>query len=411
MASSILIVSFYYPPYPKVGSRRWVKFAKYLHRKGKKIRVLAAQMDVDSFSPWDADAREIEHLTTRIHLKYNAPYYKTTLPGNVFSKVRWLASLKLDRLSLKFNKGNPNDQSQKYAPAFLESIRAAVEKEKTDTLIFTANPFHLACHISTLKKEYPHIKFVFDLRDYWSDRTKHLANKIFEYEKKCEAATISNADVILTPADKISSLLKKRYTEKAPAIFTIPHSFDEDDSAGIQPGEKQADGKINLVYAGTLYDHMEANFEVLRQLLAENDNVFLSIYSPVKRYGEYFAGTALESRVAYHNQVPLQQLVKIIAESAAGWIYMFNNNNDDCDFFTTKYFDYLPSRQPVIYIGKEGMASKHIVDNGIGIHLKLNNTANFEQALAQLAHGIRSYDFKQFSFNNSTDKLIAILES
>ena len=97
MQKSVLIVAFYYPPYPKVGSRRWVKFAKYLNRHKTNIHVLAAQMDVDKKSPWDDDAKEIEHLTTRIHFKYWVPYYKRELPVSFFSKIKWQISKKLEK--------------------------------------------------------------------------------------------------------------------------------------------------------------------------------------------------------------------------------------------------------------------------------------------------------------------------
>ena len=75
---TVLIVSFYFPPYGGVGARRWAKFSKYLSKAGVKTHVLAANFDGNS--PWTKDIKELEERTTRIDLPKRKQKYFCVTP-------------------------------------------------------------------------------------------------------------------------------------------------------------------------------------------------------------------------------------------------------------------------------------------------------------------------------------------
>ena len=406
-----LIISFYYPPYPKVGSRRWVKFAKYLNRHQKEVYVLAAQMDVDKNSPWDDDAKEVEHLTTRLHFKYSAPYYKRHTPQSIGAKVRWhFSKWKHQLAKTKAVPGNVADASEKYAPEFLKAAKKIIEQKNISTVIFTASPNHLAYHISTLKKEYPKVKFIFDLRDYWSDWMPHLDKAQYEYESNLEEQTIRNSDIILSPAKKILNTLKLRYPEKAPVMKVLPHAFDNDDFTSITrdtaPGK--ASGFIQLVYAGTMYDNMEDNMFLLSELLSQNPKVYLTFYTFTQDYKELFVN--VNERVNYVKPLPVKEFTVKMQQEADAMLYMRSTLNDDNNFLSSKFFDFLPLKKPIVYLGNEGDALEFITNEKIGFHLSKTSIHHIESLINETNKTIHQFNVSGYSFDAVTKQLEAELE-
>lgn len=409
---SVLIIAFYYPPYPKVGSRRWVKFAKYLNRQNKSVFVLVAQMDVDKNSPWDKDAAEIEHLTTRLHFKYKLPYFKKHIPVSLFDKVRWKCSQWLNKFSTSVN-GNPSDTSEKFAPAFLEAARKIILEKKVTTVIFTASPNHLAYYISTLKNEFKEIKFLFDLRDYWVDWMQHLEADKIEFEKKMERQTILLSDRIISPAEKIIKTLKMRYPEKAEQMSVLPHAFDEDDFLEVlkDTSVTKKHDEITLVYAGTMYNNMQDNMAVLAKLLGDNKRVRLLFYTFTDDYKDYFSNEIINGRVEYIKPLPVKEFLLKVNREADGLFYMRSSLNDDNNFLSSKFFDFLPLKKPIIYLGGKGDALKFIEQNKIGFHLDKDISGSFEKYLKQSRIEMQEFDFEKYSFNEVTKQLIQVIEN
>lgn len=410
MAGNILIITFFYPPYPKVGSRRWVKFAKYLHRSGKSIRLLVAQMDVDKKSPWDEDAQEVEKFVTRLHFKYPLPYYKKTIPVSLMDKFRWHAS---KILSSGKNRNNTTyDNSEIYAPEFLKAARKIIQQENITTVVFTATPFHLAWHLSQLKKEFSNVKFVFDLRDLWTDWMKDFPAEKFQYELQLERETIKNSDLVITPAEKIGEILKARYPGRSDTIKVIPHAFDADD---FKSAENNAAGftrkGVHLVYAGTMYSHMEENMHVLAELLKANNNLYLDLFTFNTDYSEIFKDFIAQKRVKYHQPLSIKSFTGIVNKYADALLYMRSSQSNDTDFLSSKFFDYLLLRKPLVYIGGEGKVDKFIHQNKIGFSLTKDNLADFEKNLSEAKKAVQDFDIQPYSFESVSQYLLKTIEN
>ena len=58
MKANSLFILFYFPPFARVGGRRWAKYLKYLYRQNHNFKVLAG--DYKTTSPWDKDITEYE---------------------------------------------------------------------------------------------------------------------------------------------------------------------------------------------------------------------------------------------------------------------------------------------------------------------------------------------------------------
>lgn len=387
-----------------------MKFAKYLKRHGKDVHVLAAQMDVDKHSPWDDDAREVEAVTHRLHFRYPTPYFKKTQPSTLSTRVRWHASKWYHRLKGEAEKpGNPADESERYAPAFLKKARTLIREKQIRTVIFTASPNHLAYHLSGLKEEFPSVRFVFDLRDYWSDWMPHLDHARQQYEAGLERQTIQRADLIYSPAQKIVDTLRQRYPEKAGALRVLPHAFDHDDFKSLEDAaQPQSRNRIRLVYAGTMYEHMEDNMRVLASLLHHNPLVDLTFYTFTQDYREFFGSFA--ERVHYVKPVPVKLFTRQMQHDADAMLYMRSTMSDDSNFLSSKFFDFLPLRKPIIYLGPEGDALAFIRSERIGFHLGEHSVAQFGSLMDACRNSLQRFDPNPYSFDALTRQLEQDLE-
>jgi hypothetical protein len=408
---SILLITFYYPPYPKVGSRRWVKFAKYLYREKKDIHILTVRINADKKSPWDEDAAEIEHITSRIHFKSKVPYYKRKLPDSLASRVKWHGSKLFNSIKkVRPSLGCPLDDSEIYAKKFISRAKEIILQKNIATVIFTGSPFHLAYHISELKNDFPSVRFIFDLRDYWADWMGHLNASQLQYEIELERKTITNSDLILCPAQKIIDTLKEKYPEKRDFFYLLPHAYDEDDFSDItNTVTLKKDGDITLVYGGTMYPQMDENMHLLATLLKENKHIILKFYTFTKDYSNFFSDEEIKSRVTYVSPLPMKEFVKTVIGEADGMLYMRSKLSNDNNFLSSKFFDFLPLKKPVIYLGEEGDASKFIVANKIGFHLESANLPGFEKELEASKEKLKGFDSSQYSFSHLSRELIAYI--
>jgi hypothetical protein len=406
---SILIVSFYFPPYPKVGARRWAKFAKYLVRAGYPVRVLAATMDVDKESPWDADAAQIEDKVTRLRFQYKVPYFKRTYPRSPGTKVRWHLSRYVSKLAGHLGAGNPADRTEIYAKDFLMNCEKIISRYRITTLIFTASPNHLSYHISTLKKKYPHIKFIFDLRDYWTDWLNHLPPRQYRFEQMMEAETISNADIILSPAKKIIETLQNRYHLKKDSMHVISHAYDPDDfELRGETVPKNKDGVVRLVYAGTLYPELDNEMRLLVEVLKKYPEIKVTFYSFTKDYAAIF--DSVRNQVEYKSPVGLHLFNKIALSEYSGLLYLRGSKDNDRHFFSTKFYDYLPLRLPVVYLGPAGDVSEFIERNKIGFHL-ISVNQDLSVLIVESSMKIKKFQTEKYSFSQVAKALTDIIEN
>ena len=76
-----LVISFLFPPFKRVGGRRWAKHCKYFEKENINYHVLAGNFT--GTSPWDEDVKLFEDRITRVDLtEPRMPYFKKKLPSN-----------------------------------------------------------------------------------------------------------------------------------------------------------------------------------------------------------------------------------------------------------------------------------------------------------------------------------------
>jgi len=408
MQKHILIVSYVFPPYPGIGGRRWAKFSKYLSKKGYSVHVVCSLNPFSKKQSLYYD--DVKQKGIVIHsLSSNYPNILLRTPIYFIEKIKYHFFEKMLKL---FFKGSPYDRAIFWEKNMLSKCRKIIEELNINTVIATGAPFRVNYFSIKLKKYFPNIKLINDLRDPWTwghgYGMNNLSEKNSRYEWDMETKVINASDIITVPIESMVNHLKKKFPDHANKIINLPHSFDEDE---VCKRSYSGERKKKLLLYGTLYDGLENEFEAV-SLALKKEGYTLSIISYSDKYQSVFAknGT-LNKQVFYNEELMPKELFQKFNEY--DYILLLHNRNIK-DHIATKFYEIVYSGIPVIYIGADGKAAEFIKQNNVGAHI-LPEKISSDLPETLLQHIIPSYklDFniEDFSFSRQTDFLIQLIEN
>ena len=235
----VLLITYYFPPSGGAGVQRWLKAIKYLPEYGVETIVLTVDPAVASYPQVDESlckevpdfvkvyktkTKEILSIYKKVSPQKQVPY------GGFANEPNPTLLQKISR----FIRGNfflpdPRRGWNKYALAKAMEI---IESEAIETIVTTSPPHSTQLIGLELKRLYPHIKWVADLRDPWTDiyynqdlyPTRRAKKRNLRYER----SVLLSADQIIT----VSEECKRLFAEKAPVtdkIIVVPNGYDEKD--------------------------------------------------------------------------------------------------------------------------------------------------------------------------------------
>ncbi|MGD9602562.1 MAG: glycosyltransferase [Gammaproteobacteria bacterium] len=229
---SILIVSYYFPPYRSVyGTQRISKFAKFLSRRGWNITVLSTTPEPDQI----IDDQEIERESIAI----------VRLPQ---------ATIRSD---LK-NRGMfvPDDYFQWESVAAETAVRLI--KEKQISLVLSTAPPYTNLVVGTLAARKTGLPHIVDFRDPWSriDFAWVIRSPILVRANRwMERMVLQLADRIVSVVDAqyLESFLGDDSVEVREKTRVITNGFDDEDFSFPEMQWESRD-KFVVSYVGSIYD-------------------------------------------------------------------------------------------------------------------------------------------------------------
>ena len=235
----VLLITYYFPPSGGAGVQRWLKAIKYLPEYGVETIVLTVDPAVASYPQVDESlckevpdfvkvyktkTKEILSIYKKVSPQKQVPY------GGFANEPNPTMLQKISR----FIRGNfflpdPRRGWNKYA---LKKAKEIIENEGITTIITTSPPHSTQLIGLELKKQYPNINWIADLRDPWTDiyynqdlyPTRWAKKRNLRYER----SVLLSADQIIT----VSEECKRLFAEKAPVtdkIIVVPNGYDEKD--------------------------------------------------------------------------------------------------------------------------------------------------------------------------------------
>lgn len=405
--TNVLVISYYFPPFKRVGGRRWAKHAKYMNRGGVNTYVLAADFPA-SVSAWDQDVVEYNDKVTRISgAQPKEPFFKKKLPDGIGEKVRWKLSHYRHSTRKYFQKGNYNDISLGAGDAFLKASDRIIKEKQIGLLILSVGPFRYSSIIPVLRKKHPGLKIVIDYRDKREDGFKGLSPARAAFETSEQEKVLSAADLVLTVNDNISEHIKTLLPGKD--VFTLPHCVDEDFYRfSLQPAQSRDSGEDLFIYGGELYNGMEPElktfvnfFEHYRQRSGLPARATFHLSYPA--YGQILQRDGIQCA----DLLPKGKFIEELQKSS--YILLFRPSWS-AEAFSSKFFEILCLRKPVLYFGNKGKVSEFIEEHQLGYHVCSDR---IEKAVSMILENKNTgiiptaeFDLSQYTFEAYTSKLL-----
>lgn len=371
MQKKILIITYYFPPSGGSGVQRWLKFVKYLPEFNIQPIVLTVDEKYASYPQYDnslmtdvsKDLRiektktcEILSLYKRLSPTKEVPYggFSNEKKPNLFQKLS------------RFLRGNfflpdPRRGWNKYA---YKKACEIIEQEHIETIITTSPPHSTQLIGLRLKKRFPMIKWIADLRDPWTEiyYNKDLYQTKFarHINRHYEIQVLKTADKIITVSESCKSMFEKKVDIKG-KINVISNGYDEDDFADAEVNKDNSNFVIS--YIGVLSPQYEIDtfIAAVKQLSKTIQQKLL-----IRFVGQVYQGSKdkldnLGVKIEYVDYVPHKTAVSYMLSSDI-LLLIIPNISDNKGILSGKLFEYIAAKQQIALVGPVGGDAANVIN-------------------------------------------------
>lgn len=367
--NKVLIVTYYWPPGSGAGVQRWLKFSKYLPEFGWEPFILTVDPDYATYPAVDNTLQdeisdELKVIRTRATDWFRI--YRRDKSGIPSAGFAADDAKGIKDKAIRFIRGNffipdPRRGWNKYA---LREACRLIESEKIKYIITTSPPHSTQLIGLKLKKKYPGIKWIADLRDPWTD--------IYYYDLFCHTPAARKIDryyekLVLSSADRIITVgksLKELFSFKIPGTENksevISNGYDNTDFEGIKPLNPD---EFTISYIGTLSDsyNLSGFLDALAGFVSEGFRVrlkFIGMVSPGQK--SLILAKTVKFSVDFIAYADHKTAIKYMMESSA-LLLIIPDHTSNRSIITGKIFEYLASGKPVLCIGPEDGDAAEII--------------------------------------------------
>jgi glycosyltransferase involved in cell wall biosynthesis len=421
--NKVLIVTYYWPPSGGAGVQRWLKFAKYLPEFGWEPIILtvdplyAAYPVIDYSLKYELPSDLVVHTTPATDWFSLYKKDKSRIPTAGFANS---ADNTLKGKLLRFIRGNffipdPRKGWNKYA---FKKASDLIETEGIKHIITTSPPHSTQLIGLKIKKKYPEIKWIADLRDPWTDIYYYnqfyptLLSKLIDadYEKQ----VLKDADKIITVGSSLKYSFALKVKEIENKIEVITNGFDEDDFKGIESINPL---KFTITYVGTLSDiyPVYGLVSALKKLKQDGKEFVLRFVGSVSgKTRQLILSDIPDSSVEFFPYVIHSEAIKYMMMSTI-LLLIIPSHKSNKSIVTGKLFEYLSTGKPILCLGPEdGDASEIIKKCRSGVTIDYDES----DKIAELLSNVNLYSeisdktaAKSFSRYNLTKRVVDVLVS
>ncbi len=425
MKKKVLIITYYFPPSGGSGVQRWLKFVKYLPEFGYKPIVLSVDPESASYPQIDTSlladiptdvpvfrtkTREILSLYKRVSPTKEVPYggFANEDKQTLFNTIS------------RFIRGNfflPDPRRGWNRSAYKKACEL-IERENIDTIITTSPPHSTQLIGLKLKKRFPSIHWVADLRDPWRDIFYYkdvyptpIADKINAYY---ERSVLQQADKLITVSAGCERLFLQ-HAQVADKFSVIPNGYDEDDFVGLNPAFHS--DKIVVSYVGVLSSlySIDGLLESVTSLGTEyKERLLIRFVGKIApEIKEQLSAKGLSSMVEFIDYVPHKQALEYM-KSAQLLLLLLPHSDTNTGILTGKLFEYMATNTPILLLANSTEEASLIIEQcQAGITVNPHQPDAIKKVLMDVIEGKispQNTDFyTQYSRRNLTEKLAILL--
>jgi glycosyltransferase involved in cell wall biosynthesis len=254
----VLLISCYFPPAGGMHVQRALSLARYLPQNGFKVFVLTAHSSVSAVDaglvneiPENVGVHRTWTFEPSFRLRKKV-WSRLNSPGSgVGAKGKSIFTRRITQLFC------PDPQVLWY-PFAIRRASQLIRKEKIQTVLVTAPPFSAFLVANGLKRRFPHLCTIADVRDEWLEYfvkefvfrgDEHVVARAGQIERAPVASCDRLVAVTATSLDKTRS----RYPDQPSHKFVlIPNGYDPAAFSKFSPRSHSAD-RLVVTYTGTVY--------------------------------------------------------------------------------------------------------------------------------------------------------------
>lgn len=427
----VLIITYYWPPSGGSGVQRWLKFVKYLTRKGWEPMVFTPENP--SFTIKDESLnKDVPPSAEVIRFPIWEPYHIFFGLQRLFGKKEVSQSDLISTGKKSFFqkvsswiRGNffiPDARVFWVKPS-VKIIGDLIASNQIDKIITTGPPHSIHLIGLKLKRKYPDIKWIVDFRDPWSEwdllDTLSLSSVAKARHVKLENEVLKTANRVITIApyhvDRLMALSGRD-------VDLITNGFDAEDFAVVErfPNERFTIRHIGIV--DELRDPKPV-MEVIRTICNERPDIlpllkieFIgNVNSNFKTYIN--SDATLSQVVTFQSNVPHSELLKIYNQTDLQLLVLAHSAIAPGNL-PGKLFEYLASGNQILAIGPiDGDAAQVINKTKSGVIHDREDAEGIRKSILAIYQTWRDQkivpdrDVTDYTRDKLTDKLISILES
>ena len=357
---NILLISYAFLPSNEVGARRWSKFSKEMISQGYSIDLITFYNKNEITTSYDSS----KYVSSKTILKNRYPEVLYDYPLTFFSKICYRIAMFI--VKRKTN-GNYYDKGIFCEKELYQILKIKLKTSNYERVIVTGAPFSLLYYLSKWKDEFNYF-LVSDIRDPWingdSYGIKSLSASRLKEEIRREEFVLAKSDIISVPGIIMKQYFKRKYPNYFSKVLVLPHGYSEIEFSKVYKRNDQE--TLKWVYGGTLYPESFETYKILFRFVEKNnEKLNLDLYT---------RKTAMNLR--NYKGVNFKEFIgskefNIVCQESNAFLWCFPEKFKD--FFTTKLYELIRCKIPIIYVGYQGQFSQFLKKNKLGIFIEVKN--------------------------------------
>ena len=387
MPGKVLIITYYWPPSGGAGVQRWLKFAKYLPSSGWLPVVLTVKPEYAAYPFKDTSLYgdiplDVEVYRTKA-INYFSLYSKdpSKLPSSGFAS----GTRKGMRESIsRFIRGNffipdPRRGWNKYA---FRKACSLIREENINHVVTTSPPHSTQLIGLKLKRRFPGIKWIADLRDPWTDIYYYemfYPSAISKYiDRQYEKAVLKKADIVTTVGYTLGKQFDAKIEGIEDKIRIIHNGYDDSDFQNIQVNVPE---RFTISFTGTISElyPMGGFIEAVKSLLLKGYDLLIKFTGAVSEpQKQQMVADLGKDHLEFIPYIDHMSVIKQMTSSSL-LLLVIASHRDNKSFLSGKLFEYIASGRPVLCLGPvDGDAAKMIEHHNFGRCYDYDDTVNIE---------------------------------
>jgi glycosyltransferase involved in cell wall biosynthesis len=367
--SGVLIITFSFPPYFRVGARRWEIFAKELAKRGRKVVVFTSKSE-KSKEPANVDLSNLKII--RVSTRFDESLIAFGKDFKSKLKYRFFK-----QLYSNIDNGNYYDYSIFWKRYFHSEIPDIIKEHNIKTVFVTGGPYRYFLYSIKLKERF-NVKVVIDYRDPWTTRKGFLEKERdrFIVEQKYERQVLAEADKIIVASKDIEDDLKINFSDisfQNDRIIIIENGIDIREGVNVVNDkcfvERKANEILSLVYYGGIgcEKHHFLEFVCAIKELENEFDLKVSFFGNINSEYNEILVRKNDKSIKILGRISSKIFLEI-AEQSDFFLY-FKPFKKLQNSFGVKFFDYLRGRRLILSICPEGNVKDCITENKFGLIL------------------------------------------